>query len=247
MSGEATFNRNMYEVVQEIIRQLLVNDSEPFEYKTTYGLRSSVVNVSREEQLKLLSILNDKGVIRLNHYRVHNPGTEVMMETQLGDEAEIEAMMSQVYEITASKAELDQYAASLSVPGKEQETIAGIQMITCTLRLHDRDMMLKIGEYPEKQIGRLQEDRPLHKLMIALSSRSPGVDVRSADVLPNADNLWQLFGKSNFSYLAPFFKHTNRRIAFYPTVELSKNQVISLISKVTEKYRKNLDSITDNL
>lgn len=243
MSGETSFNRDMYEVVQEIIRQLLVNDSKPFDYQASYGLRSAVPYVSTEEQQKLLGILHNKGIIRLNHYRVHNPGTEAMVIME-EEPAEIEAMMSHVYEITTSKAKLEQYASSLNVTDTAENST---QSYTCTLRLHDRDMMLKIGEYPEKQIGRLQEDRPLHKLMAALSSRSPGVEVRSADVLPNIDNLWQLFGKSNYSYLAPFFKTSNKRITFYPTIELSRDEVVTMISKVTEKYRKNFDGLANSL
>ncbi|HEY1644870.1 MAG TPA: hypothetical protein VGF75_00605 [Candidatus Saccharimonadales bacterium] len=246
MNGEARFNQDMYEVVQEITRQLLVSDGKTFEYRTSYGLRSSVLNVSSEEQVKLLNILNDKGVIRLNHYRIHNPGTEVMTETLLGDQAEIEAMMTQVYEITASKEKLDAFAEEL-IPSIGQHGLG--DKIMCALRLDDLDFKLTVGDYGEQRIGRLHQDRSLYKVMSALSTRPSGTDVNRIEVFPNSkgSNLWQIFVKSKYGYLTPFFKHSRDRISFQPNVELPKAMVLTMVSKINEKYRNNFDDIVKDL
>ena len=237
MEGEKEYTRAIYEVVQEIIRQLLQHDGKPF----TYSFQPKL-EISKLEQSYMIRALARNGVIKFKRHMVsdifmHNEGIEEKIYNR------------RRFVITASKEKLEQYARGLKVSDEGiSRTIEQVdQAIMCTLRMNDRDMMLKVGDYPEQKIGQLLEGRPLYRLMAALQGKPPGVVVTSAEVLPNIDNLWQLFAKSKYSYLAPFFQHSNRRIAFYPTVELSRNQVLSILSKVTDKYRQNADSIAKSL
>ncbi|HUD05448.1 MAG TPA: hypothetical protein VMR18_00795 [Candidatus Saccharimonadales bacterium] len=237
MQGEQAYNRAVYEVVQEIIRQLLLHDGADFDYK----FQSENLGITSLEQLKILRLLSNKKIINFKQH-VRQKGGD-------WSDDDIRAIYYDRFEIVTTKEKLDQYAASLNTSNTEVPRMSANtdKTIMCTLQMKDRDMVLKVGEYPEQKIGKMLEGRPLYRLMAALSGKPPGVFVTSADVLPNVDDLWQLFAKSNYSYLAPFFQHSKKRIAFFPTIELSIDQVLSILSKVTDKYRQNVAGIAKNL
>ena len=238
MNGEALFNQEMFEVIQEVSRQLLVNGGSPFNYRTPSRSHIALIATS-QEHIKILGILHDNGVIKLNHYLAHTPFS--IGET---DQKTIEAMMMDVYEVATTREKLDKYAETLDVSDNSSQSEPE-QKIICTLRLDDLDLKMKIGNYEERQVGRLHQDRSLYKLMIALSNRPTGTDVNRTDVLPNmkVPNLWQIFVRSNYGYLKPFFKYSKDRISFQSNVELSKLTVVSIISKINEKYRNNFVDI----
>lgn len=237
MTGEESFSQEAHDLVQEVIRQLLLHDGEPFTYRFQPKLE-----ITKAEQLYILKSLARKGVIKFKEYMVpdafkHNEGIEAQIYN------------GRRFVITASKEKLEQYGANLGVNHNAKETRMPEKKIKCRLRLDGRDFKLKIGDYPEQLIGRLNEGSTVYDLTLALSRSPSGSYVNRLDVVPTYRNrnLWQAYTRNGYSYLKPFFSSADNRIAMQEEVELTAEEIFSMLPKIAEKYRNNFDSIEQDL
>lgn len=213
------------------------HDSSSFTYRFQPKLE-----ITKIEQLYILRALAKKGVIKLKQYVVpdafmHNDGIE-----------------SQIYNgnrfvITASKEKLEQYSASPAADHDAKEDVKPKKKIRCKLLLNGRDFMLKIGDYPEQQIGKLNEGSTVYDLTLALFRSPSGSFVSRIDVVPTYrnHNLWQAYTRNGYSYLKPFFSSGDNRIAMWEEVELTAKEILLMLPKIAEKYRNNFDFIGQDL
>ena len=238
MQGEQAYNRDIYEVVQELIRQLLHHDGEPFTYTFQPDLK-----ITKREQLYIFRTLAKKDVIKFEQHMVpsifmHNEGIEVNIYNR------------RRFVITTSKEKLELYSASLGVDHNAKEAHMSQKKIKCKLLLDgSRDLKLKVGDYTEQPIGKLNEGSTVYDLTTALSRTSAGSFVNRLDIVPNykSRNLWQAYTRNGYSYLKPFFSSADNRIAMRDEVELTAEQILSMIPKIAEKYRNNFGLIEQDL
>lgn len=239
MEGEKEYTRAMYELVQELIRQLLQHDGEPF----TYAFQPKL-EITKLEQLYIIRALARKGVIKFKERMV----SDIFMHNE-GIEAKI--YNRRRFVITASKDKLEQYAISLGIDHKAKEVHTPQKKINCRLLFNDndREFKLKIGDFTEQLIGKLNDGSTVYELTAALFRNPAGVYVNRLDVVANykSRNLWQAYTRNGYSYLKPFFSSADNRIAKRDEVELTVEQVLSMIPKIAEKYRNNFDFIEKDL
>ena len=236
MEGKKEYIRAVYEVVQELMRQLLINNGNGFDY-VPQSSRGVAQYADINEQLKILSALEKHGVIELRSPRDW---------AQWSGEADYTT-----YEVVATRKKLEKYASKLRklLQPINESSESSNGRIPCVLRLHDIELLLKVNGYDEQVIARLHDGRDPHILFTAMSNVSPGTTLQHLEIFPSGKHidLWQVLARSNLGHLRPFFKWSKGKITNNWQTELSKAQVIEIISKINEKNRKNFVEIEKSL
>ena len=197
-------------------------------------LQRTGTGLDYDEQLKLFLKLAELGVIEIEHL----PQTdEILLEVGIPSTSFkfeiIEPQFTQLYEDYSKR---------------ETKSPSTSEVVACRLRLKDVQLLLKIGDFEEVLISNLHEDRDPHTLFKKLLN-NPDTGFGRLEIFEDGsvDNLWQVVSKSNLAYLSPFFEHSKNRILIHSQIDLEPEQVISMISKINEKYRKNFDGILGSL
>lgn len=197
-------------------------------------LQRTGIDLDYDEQLKLFLKLAELGVIKIEHL----PQTDEMLlevgipSTSFKFEI-IEPQFTQLHE---------------DYDRMEAKPFSSSDLIACRLRLKDVQLLLKIDGFEEMLIANLHEDRDPHTLFKKLLN-SPDTHFGRLEIFESGsvDNLWQIVSKSNLAYLSPFFERSKDRMLIHSQVSLEPGQVISIISKINEKYRKNFDTVLKSL
>ena len=129
MEGKKEYIRAVYEVVQELMRQLLINNGNGFDY-VPQSSRGVAQYADINEQLKILSALEKHGVIELRSPRDW---------AQWSGEADYTT-----YEVVATRKKLEKYASKLRklLQPINESSESSNGRIPCVLRLHDIELHL---------------------------------------------------------------------------------------------------------
>lgn len=197
-------------------------------------MQRSGVDLGYDQQLKLFLKLAELGVIEIEHL----PQRDEMLE---GVGIPSTSFRFEIIEPQFTQLSEDYSKLEAKFPSSSVLTI-------CRLRLKDVQLLLKIGECDEMQIASLHEDRDPHTLFKKLLN-SPDTSFGRLEIFENGsvEHLWQIVSKSHLAYLSPFFERSKDRMLIHAQVGLDSDQIISLISKINEKYRKNFDAILASL
>lgn len=197
-------------------------------------LHRTGISIGYDDQLRLFLKLAELGAIRIEHLPQED---EILLEVGIPSTSfRFEIIEPQFAELTEKCKQA------------EKSTPVNTESIRCRLRLKDVQLLLKIGDADELQIAALHEDRDPHTLFKKLLN-NPSISFSRYEIFENGsvDNLWQLISKSNLAYLSPFFERSRGKILIHNQIDLDPNQVISIISKINEKYRKNFDDVLKSL
>lgn len=188
------------------------------------------VDLDYGQQLKLFLKLAELGVIEIEHL----PQKDEMLE-----EVGIPSTSFKFEIIEPHFTQLSENYNKL-----QTKTASGQRLTTCRLRLKDVQLLLKIGGYKEMQIASLHVDRDPHTLFKKLLN-NPDTSFGKLEIFEggSVENLWQVVSKSNLAYLSPFFERSKDRMLIHAHVDLQPDQVVAMISKINEKYRKNFDTV----
>lgn len=192
------------------------------------------VDLGYDQQLKLFLKLAELGVIEIEHL----PQKDEMLE-EVG-------IPSTSFRFEIIEPQFTQLSEDYSKLEAKSPSSSGLT--TCRLRLKDVQLLLKIGGCDEMQIVSLHEDRVPHRLFKKLLN-NPDTHFRRLEIFEggSVENLWQVVSKSNLAYLSPFFERRKDGLLIHSQVDLGSGQIISIISKINEKYRKNFDAILSSL
>lgn len=231
--GEDSFNRILLVVAQDIKKQMLLNDSSEFVYQLSLdGLTKD--DITHDEHVKAVKLLKKRGLIeasqlvddegpgsRSNPYTYDTPTLKLSVQVNTGS---LDKLINEL------EATIDKVADSEKI-------------YTCELRLNETQLYLVI-DGDEVLIASLQYDRGPYKVLSVIQS-SPGTIKRSIDIfpsLPSSTNVRQILGKSNYKCLELFIESpATNMIALRKEVMLSKTDLIELLPKINENYRKNLE------
>lgn len=232
MDGKKLFNRAVYEVIQELFVQQSISHKKPFDYSPQF--RGNVAEYADpSEQIDILYLLQDKNILKLRSVERGDPPLPYL-------------------QVTTSPKSLHDFMKQLeagAVIDKNSDVKSG-ERIECSIRLDDLNIMLKIGDFSEKSVGRLHEGRAPHALMVALQHAPKGAVLHHARIFESASykNLWQIMTKSSYGYLSPFFiRPSAGEIGLKENVRLSRKELANLVSKINEIYRNNFVDTLDEL
>ncbi|MDQ5969750.1 MAG: hypothetical protein QG593_267 [Patescibacteria group bacterium] len=234
----SSLTRDLLAVIKDLEyeRDSSVNDRgllyRPKERRTL--LQRTGIDLDYDEQLRLFLKLAELGVIKIEHL----PQTdEILLEVGIPSTSfKFEIIEPQFTQLSEDYSKLDAKPHS------------GSELITCRLRLKDVQLLLKIGECDEMQIASLHEDRDPHNLFKKLLN-SPDTSFGRLEIFENGsvENLWQIVSKSHLAYLSPFFERSKDRMLIHAQVDLDSAHIISILSNINEKYRKNFGAILASL
>lgn len=197
-------------------------------------LRRTGLLIGYDDQLRLFLKLAELGAIRIEHLPQEN---EMLLEVGIPSTSfRFEIVEPQFAEFTEKCKQA------------EKSTSPNQGLATCRLRLKDVQLLLKIGDSDELQIANLHEGRDPHNLFKTLLN-SPNTSFGRLELFEggSVSDLWQVVSKSNLAYLKPFFEYRKDRMLIHNQIDLEPSQVISIISKINEKYRKNFDTVLKSL
>lgn len=234
MESEQEYTRAVYEVVLELMRQLLIHDEGNFDY-AAQDKKKVAQYADPKEQLKILSSLEKLGVIELR-----SPRDFYYYEGF----AEYDS-----YEVITTREKLHKYATTLSKKLSLDRVAASMpsQEYDCYLRLDEEELKLKlrIGNYNEYALIKFQPISLIYKIFKQLSKVPPGTSVGLKDIdhKTNEKDVWQVITKGRLDYLEPFFKRTEKKVALKPSVLLSGSEIAKLVPQNNAKYRKIAEKI----
>lgn len=234
-------NSNLARDLLAVIRDLEYERDSSVREELTYKpkerhifLQRTGLDLSYEEQLKLLLKLAEQGAIRIEYLPQED---EMLLEVGIPS-------TSFRFEI------IEPQFAELATQCRQNENSSSEDQIAiaCRLRLKDVQLLLKIGDSEELQIAGLHEGRDPYTLFKKLLN-SPDISFGRLEIFESGSvkDLWQVVSKSNLAYLKPFFEYSKDRMLVHNQIDLEPNQVILIISKINEKYRKNFDDVLKSL
>lgn len=226
--GESRTDISIARMFDELKYQSEIKQSSSFPYTTQY-VKGVGRYLDTNEQHNILKLMDARGLIRLYIQQRHNNASSGFALIE-GEESETtQSLMSTEYVVDVSKVTWPQ---------------ATNEQVSHTARLNFRDGTVSIGidggEF--KIAGSVSGGLGSYRLLEGLFSKSVGVVVPSADIFDKRTNLRQIITKNNLDYVIPFLDETALPYAISRSkqeIELTSDELKTLLSKLTEKYRNN--------